>query len=142
MTKISAAAYANAEHTLVDVKSSADDGETMLNSGIELNGPLPFSQMVRDWITGGGVVSPFVATQVLPQDLMAQFTAADIATVQAAIAADSAKALLWFSFLAQRDPMEVANQRFLAGWQALVGILGQPRMNEIATALNATSLTV
>jgi hypothetical protein len=75
---------------------------------------------------------------VLPQDLMAQLTAADIASVQTVIGGNSSLALLWYSMLAQRDPMMVSNARFMAGWNALVAILGQPRMTAIATALGVT----
>src|SRR5262245_3903571 len=55
---------------------------------------------------------------ILPQDLMAQFTAADIAAIQVAIASNSAQATLWYAMLAQRDPMLVSNARFQTGWQA------------------------
>jgi len=34
--------------------------------------------------------------------------------------------------------MEVTNARFQSGWSALVTVLGQTRMNAIATALNVT----
>jgi len=79
---------------------------------------------------------------VLPQDLMAQFTAADIAAIQVAIASNSAQATLWYAMLAQRDPMLVSNARFQTGWQALVSVLGQARTNAIATALGVISLVV
>jgi hypothetical protein len=75
---------------------------------------------------------------VLAQDLMAQFAATDIAAIQTAISSDTAKALLWYSLLAQRDPMHVTNDRFLAGWRALIGVLGIDRMNAIAAALGVT----
>jgi hypothetical protein len=46
--------------------------------------------------------------------------------------------LLWASLQAQKDPMVVTNARFLAGWSALVQVLGAPRMTAIATALGVT----
>ena len=79
---------------------------------------------------------------VTPQDLMAQLTAADIASIQSGVTSNSSYALLWYSMLAQRDPMDVTSTRFLSGWSSLVAILGQPRMNEIAAALNVPSLVV
>jgi hypothetical protein len=74
---------------------------------------------------------------VLPQDLMAQFTPADMTKIMAAISADATgqKALLWYAMIAQRDPMELKNARFQAGWNALIGALGSDRMNAIAAAL-------
>lgn len=75
---------------------------------------------------------------VMSQDLMAQFTAADATAIQAAIGANVQFWLLWSAMQAQRDPMIVTNARFLAGWNALVQVLGQPRMTAIATALGVT----
>lgn len=77
---------------------------------------------------------------VSPQDLIAQFTDADIATIQTAIGSNSSYALLWYSMLAQGDPMVVTNTRFKAGWQALVTLLGDARMTAIADALNLTGV--
>lgn len=73
--------------------------------------------------------------KVLPQDLMAQFTTDDATKIQTAIATDISKWQLWYSLLAQRDPMLVSNARFKAGWSALVTALGQERMNAIAASL-------
>jgi hypothetical protein len=77
-------------------------------------------------------------TTVLSQDLMAQFTPADVAAIQTAISSDTSKMLLWYSLLAQRDPMHVNNDRFLAGWRALIDVLGIDRMNAIAAALGVS----
>ena len=82
------------------------------------------------------VVPPPVT--VLPQDLMAQFTADDATLIQAAVTNNVQFWLLWSAMSAQRDPMDTANARFLAGWDALVQVLGQPRMDAIAVALNIT----
>jgi hypothetical protein len=79
---------------------------------------------------------PVPATSVLPQDLMAQFTAADAAAIQAAVATNPSFWLLWSAMQAQRDPMLVTNARFLQGWAALAQILGASRMAAIAAALN------
>jgi hypothetical protein len=38
--------------------------------------------------------------------------------------------------------MLITNARFLSGWNALVTVLGQTRMNAIATSLGAPSLVV
>jgi hypothetical protein len=75
---------------------------------------------------------------VLAQDLMAHFAPADITSIQAAISGRADLALLWYSLLAQRDPMHVTNERFLAGWRALIDVLGIDRMNAIAAALGVT----
>jgi hypothetical protein len=80
-------------------------------------------------------VTPFPQT-VLPQDLMAQFTADDAAKIQAAVSSNSLFWLLWSAMQAQKDPMHITNERFQAGWAALVQVLGQPRMATIATALD------
>jgi hypothetical protein len=76
--------------------------------------------------------------QVLPQDLMAQFSADDAAKIQAAIAGSIPLWLLWSAMIAQRDPMLTGNTRFKAGWSALVTVLGQDRMNAIAASLGVT----
>lgn len=76
------------------------------------------------------------------QDLMAQFTTADLTAIQTAISGSANMLLLWYSLLAQQDPMTVGNARVTAGWGALVQVLGQPRMNAIATALGVTALVV
>lgn len=83
----------------------------------------------------GAYVPP---AQVLSQDIMAQFTAADAALIQGAIAGNVQFWLLWSSLQAQKDPMLVTNARFQAGWAALIAVLGAPRMAQIATALNVT----
>lgn len=75
---------------------------------------------------------------LMSQDLMAQFTATDIGTITTAVAGNTSFAMLWYSLLAQKDPMLVSNARFKTGWSALVTVLGQPRMTAIATALNIT----
>jgi hypothetical protein len=101
------------------------------------NPALQDCQAYLAWLAAGGVPDPAPA-QVLSQDLMAQFTAADAALIQAAIAGNVQFWLLWSAMSAQRDPMIVTNARFLAGWSALIQVLGQPRMTAIAAALNVT----
>lgn len=76
--------------------------------------------------------------QITSQDLMAQFTAADAAEIQAAVSGNAQFWLLWSAMQAQKDPMIVTNPRFLAGWVALTQVLGAPRMAAIAAALNVT----
>jgi hypothetical protein len=83
-------------------------------------------------------LNPTEPQTVLSQDLMAQFTAADAAAIQAAVAANVQFWLLWSALQAQKDPMLVTNARFLAGWAALVAVLGSTRMAAIATALGVT----
>ena len=75
------------------------------------------------------------ATSVLPQDLIAQFTADDVAKIQTVISGNTQFWLLWSAMLAQKDPMIVTSTRFQAGWAALVQVLGQPRMTAIAAAV-------
>lgn len=104
----------------------------------------PVTQTTSDNPAVIAFLNPPVLQTVLPQDLMAQFTAADMVKINAARATDTTGAtdLLWYSMVAQRDPMVVTNARFTSGWSALVSVLGQARMNAIATALGATSLVV
>jgi|ERR1700730_1045197 len=94
------------------------------------------------WKAAGGVPDPYVAPVppqgILSQDLMAQFTVADYSAIKTAIAANDQFGLLWSQMQAQKDPMLVTNARFLAGWNALVQVLGQPRMTAIATTLGVT----
>lgn len=72
---------------------------------------------------------------VLSQDLLAQFTPEDIGSIQKTINASPAMALLWYSLLAQRDEMQINNERFQTGWSALINVLGLPRMQAIASNL-------
>lgn len=81
------------------------------------------------------VTAPVPVICILSQDLMAQFTADDAAKIQAAVTANPQFWLLWSSLQAQSDPMEVGNVRFLAGWSALVAVLGADRMTAIGSAL-------
>jgi hypothetical protein len=95
------------------------------------------------WLAAGGVPDPYVTppappAQILSQDLMAQFTAADAALIQAAVSGNVQFWLLWSSMQAQKDPMIVTNARFLAGWAALISVLGATRMTAIALALGVT----
>jgi hypothetical protein len=83
-------------------------------------------------------VPPAPPSQVLSQDLMAQFTVADFTAIKAAVANSDNFGLLWASLQAQKDPMIITKPRFKAGWAALVQVLGQPRMTVIATALGVT----
>jgi hypothetical protein len=83
---------------------------------------------------------PVTPQTVVPQDLMAQFTADDAAAIQTAIGSNAQFWLLWQAMTAQKDPMVVTNARFLAGWNALVQVLGQARMGAIAAALNITGV--
>lgn len=99
------------------------------------------------WLANGNVPDPFIpppppTPKVLSQDLMAQFTVTDYKLIKDAIAVNDSFGLLWSSMQAQKDPMLITNARFITGWNALVSILGQSRMNVIATALNLHSLVV
>jgi hypothetical protein len=75
---------------------------------------------------------------VLPQDLMAQFTADDASAIRAAVDANASFWLLWSAMAAQKDPMTVTNDRFLQGWGALTFVLGPARMAAIAASLGVT----
>jgi hypothetical protein len=98
------------------------------------------------WLAAGNTPDPYVSTPVpvtiLSQDLMAQFTSSDASAIQAAVAGNVQFWLLWSAMQAQKDPMLITNARFLSGWNALVTVLGQTRMNAIATSLGAPSLVV
>lgn len=83
-----------------------------------------------------GTFSPAPKTHIIPQLIMAEFTTDDVVAIQAAIASNPQLWLLWNAFLAQRDPMSLVSERFLAGWNALVAILGAERMATIATNLD------
>jgi hypothetical protein len=98
-----------------------------------------------EWETAGGVIDPCIPpppppTSLLSQDLAAQFTLDDAAKIKAAIDGNMQFWLLWSAMQAQSGPMVVTNARFVAGWSALVSVLGQPRMNQIAAALGVNSL--
>lgn len=100
-------------------------------------------QAYQVWLAAGNTPNPYVApppppAQVMSQDIMAQFTAADATLIQAAIAGNAQFWLLWSAMQAQSDPMVVTNARFLTGWAALTQVLGAPRMAAIATALGIT----
>lgn len=106
---------------------------------------LPTDVTTRDaWeIVGGEVVvnaerARALRKVVLSQDLMAQFTADDLTKIKAAIEDSIQFWGLWSALQTQKDPMLVTNARFLRGWGALVQVLGQPRMDAIATALGIT----
>lgn len=93
------------------------------------------------WLKAGGVPDPYAAPpappdSILSQDLMAQFTADDAAKIKAAVEANPQFWLLWSAMQTQKDPMLVSNDRFLAGWSALVTVLGTDRMATIAAALS------
>jgi hypothetical protein len=96
------------------------------------------------WKATGGVPDPYVPpplppiVHILAQDLMAQFTTDDAAKIQAAVAGNAQFWLLWNALTTQKDPMLVTNVRFRAGWNALVQVLTQARMDAIATALGVT----
>jgi hypothetical protein len=95
------------------------------------------------WLAAGGVPDPYVAPpapppSILSQHLIAQFTAADAGAIQSAISGNTQFWLLWSAMQAQKDPMIVTNARFLAGWTALITVLGAPRMAAIATALGVS----
>jgi hypothetical protein len=98
-------------------------------------------------------VPPPPPATVSSQDLMAQFTAADVATITVALGNEATQAKadlaaarvpaaplnqLWAALQTQKDPMTVTNPRFLAGWSALVQVLGQARMSAISSALGVT----
>lgn len=121
--------------------SYAADGKTI--TGVFANPQsFPVTALAANDPTVIAFINPAKLQTVLPQDLMAQFTAMDAAAIQTAVAANVQFWLLWSAMTAQRDPMVVSNARFLAGWAALVQVLGQPRMTAIATALGVPSLVV
>jgi hypothetical protein len=87
---------------------------------------------------GDGVLVITNPPSVLSQELMAQFTADDAGLIRTAVNSNSQFWLLWSALQAQKDPMLVTNARFLTGWAALIQVLGQERMTQIATALKVT----
>src|ERR1700751_5296071 len=69
------------------------------------------------WLAPGTTPDPYVPPPappqtVLPQDLMAQLTAADATAIQSAISGNVQFWLLWNAMTAQKDPMVVSNARF------------------------------
>jgi hypothetical protein len=122
--------------TETEIAIRATDGACIPNDPLNVD-----HQAYEAWLAAGNVPDPCVPSlsvwqSVLPQDLMAQFTADDAAKIQTSIASNAQFWLLWQALTAQRDPMEVQNARFQQGWQALVEILGRSRTNAIAAALS------
>jgi hypothetical protein len=74
-------------------------------------------------------------TPVLPQELMKLLTVDDVIKIQSAIASSPQLWLLWYSMMAQKDPMFFGNERFQAGWVALGQVLGADRIAQIAVRL-------
>jgi hypothetical protein len=139
--------YKNAERTVVDAQiTSLQPGETPFDYGsttlsladIDLTRSAFWPATIAAWVAAGGIPAPYTPQTVLSQDLMAQFTAADATAIQAAISGNVQFWLLWQALTTQKDPMIVTNARFLAGWNALVQVLGQARMDAIAAALGVT----
>lgn len=124
--------------SIIDAISSLRPGAKWILRGGDISG-LEWLDEVQTAPTQVEIDAELLNLQeVLPQAMIAQFTPDDMLTVQTAISADNTKLLLWYSFLAQRDPMKVGNARFRAGWDSLVQTLGQQRMDAIATALGIT----
>lgn len=106
----------------------------------------PFQPLVDAWKIEDAKPPPPPQVDTFPspppsvrsQDLLAQFTSTDIIAIQAAISSNPQMLLLWYSLLAQQDSMLIENVRFKSGWAALIQVLGQDRMNTIATALGVT----
>jgi hypothetical protein len=101
------------------------------------------------YAAAGGATDPYVAPPpppitILSQDLITQLLPADQVKINAAIAGDSTgrMSLLWNSMVSRRDPMDISSTRFQTGWQTLVSVLGQARMNDIATAMGRPTLVV
>lgn len=100
-------------------------------------------QEYEDWLKAGSVPDPYEPQPepprtVLPQDLMALLTADDAAKIRTAVESNAQLWLLWSAMQAQKDPMQVTNARFLAGWNALVQVLGADRMAAIGATLGVT----
>lgn len=81
---------------------------------------------------------PVVPQSILSEDLMKQFTTADLMAIKTGVDASIQFWGYWSALQAQKSPMVVTNERFLAGWRALITVLGATRMDEIATALGIT----
>jgi hypothetical protein len=138
-----------ADHVVIDGKGNIINS-IVLEDGARWSPPEGCMVAVGEYEIGGTYISgvytpppappppPLPPATILPQDLMAQFTAGDAGKIQTAVNGNAQQWLLWQAFTAQRDPMVVPGERFLAGWNALVGILGQDRMNAIAAALKIT----
>lgn len=144
-----AAQYASADKLLANAQiTDIEAGDTPFDYGpalslvdVNLTAGTFWAETIAAWIAAGGAPAPYVAAgaqSVLSQDLMAQFSADDAAKIQAAVGANPQFWLLWSSLQAQKDPMEVGNARFVAGWHALVSVLGQPRMDAIGATLGIT----
>jgi hypothetical protein len=115
----------------------AADGVTI--TGVFANPQsFPVTQIAATDPTVLAFLNSVVPQTVASQDLIAQFTVADYSAITTAITANPSFGLLWSALQAQGGPMIVTNARFLAGWSALVTVLGQARMTAIASALNVT----
>lgn len=94
------------------------------------------ASILRDVIEAHDPKKQSTQTSILSQDLMAQFTTDDLIKIKAAVEANIQFWGLWSAMQAQKDPMVLTNERFLMGWDALVQVLGQTRMDDVATALS------
>lgn len=63
----------------------------------------------------------------------------DVVKIQSAIASSPQLWLLWYSMMAQKDPMLFGNERFQAGWVALGQVLGVDRIAQISGGLGILS---
>lgn len=120
---------------MIDFKASDEGKGPFISAWMRADLAQPTAAEIEAVDTDALLTAP---QSVLPQDLMAQFTADDAAKIQAAVAGNAQFWLLWSAMQAQKDPMVVTNARFVSGWNALVQVLGQARMTAIATALGVT----
>lgn len=117
-------------YTVINEKtvSRNSDGAIIINEPTNADWPEYIA-----WLAKGNVADQ--RKSILSQELMAQFTVEDYGRIKNAVAGSDTFGLLWASLQSQKDPMDVSSDRFMAGWSALIDVLGELRMQGIGAAL-------
>lgn len=98
--------------------------------------PEEYDMFVQEQLPDPPPPSPSKNKEVLSQDIISEFTPDDAGKIKAAVNSSNSLWLLWSAFQAQKDPMNLDNERFLRGWEALKTVVGVSRMADIAAKLN------
>lgn len=112
---------------VVEVKPDLKDNERYTGSSYVVEA----SQVVKLWAVED--IPP--ATSAWVADIMDAFSDADYAAIQTAIGANIGYKRWWDTLLSRVEPVNIANQRFIAAWGALAKVLGPQRCDELLAAI-------